>query len=134
MQLFRFVNLARGSVIAMRVRIAGTSAERRRGLLKTTSLHEDAGLWIVPCEAIHTFGMKLPIDAVFLDKDLRVCSLRCHLRPSRIAFSLRAHSVLELPAGVIARSGTVVGDQLESASAKSLLHTSAAGNSPIFAN
>lgn len=133
MRLFRFLNLARGSVIAMRVRLAGTSRERRRGLLQTTTLHEDAGLWIIPCEAIRTFGMRLAIDAVFLDKDLRVCSLRPNLRPSRIAFSLRAHSVLELPAGTIARSGTVVGDQLESLPAKTAL-TTPVRNSPVFAN
>ncbi len=133
MQLFRFMNLARGSVIAMRVRVAGTSRERRRGLLQTTSLHEDAGLWIVPCEAIHTFGMYLAIDVVFLDKELRVCGLRPNLKPSRIAFSLKAHSVLELPTGTIARSGTVVGDQLDSLPAKTAL-TTPARNSPVFAN
>ena len=111
-ELYRFVNKARGSVLANRVRLARTSAERRRGLLRTTTLHSDAGLWLVPCEAIHTFGMQVAIDAVFLDKELRVCGLRPHLRPSRAAFSWRAHSVLELPAGTIARSGTVLGDQL----------------------
>ncbi len=111
--LYSLVNLDRASTIAKRVRLAGTSRERRRGLLQTTTLHEDAGVWLVPCEAIHTFGMQLAIDAIFLDKDLRVRSLRANLRPSRIAFSLRAHSVLELPAGTIARTGTAVGDRLE---------------------
>jgi len=113
MQLFRFVNLARGSVIAMRVRLAGNSRERRRGLLQTTTLHQDAGLWIIPCEAIHTFGMRQAIDAIFLDKESRVRALRANLPPRRVALCLRAHSVLELPPGTIARSATAVGDQLE---------------------
>ena len=57
------------------------------------------GLWIVPCEAIHTFWMKFAIDAVFLDKNKRVTKVVSNLRPSRLAMSLRARSVLELPAG-----------------------------------
>jgi uncharacterized membrane protein (UPF0127 family) len=32
---------------------------------------------------------------------------------SRISFTLRSHSVLELPAGRLEETGTVAGDQLE---------------------
>ncbi len=74
---------------------------------------QDEGLWIVPCEGIHTFGMKMPIDSVFLDKGLRVKKLQLGLKPGRVAMCLTAHSVLELPVGSIASSATAVGDQLE---------------------
>ncbi len=74
---------------------------------------EFGGLWIVPCEAIHTFGMLVAIDAVFLDRELRVKGLKQNLRPGRLSFCLRAHSVLELPAGAIANSRTAAGDRLE---------------------
>ena len=112
-QLYRFVNLERSIAVASRVRVAGTSRERRRGLLKTTDFVDSEGLWILPCEAIHTFGMKLAIDAVFLDRRFRVRGLRAHMPPWRVAFCLRAHSVLELPAGTIARTGTALGDQMQ---------------------
>jgi|SRR5947209_10907919 len=108
----RLVNQDRESVLASHIRLAGSSAERRRGLLDYRALLEGSGLWIIPCEAIHTFGMKMPIDSVFLDKGLRVTALRLTLNPWRIAICLRAHSVLELPVGTIARSRTQVGDQL----------------------
>jgi uncharacterized membrane protein (UPF0127 family) len=92
--------------------LADTSAERRRGLSRLDAMGESSGLWMVPCEAIHTFFMKFAIDALFLDKTLRVTNMKSHLRPFRIAGSLRAFSVLELPAGTIVRSRTRIGHQL----------------------
>lgn len=92
---------------------ADTSAQRRTGLLKHTSLPEGEGLWIVPCEAVHSFGMKFAIDVLFLDRKHKVRKVREKMVPWRIAGSLLAHSVLELPAGAIARTNTERGDQLE---------------------
>jgi hypothetical protein len=109
---YLFFNESRESVLASEARLAGTSKARRRGLQGETALNEGQGLWIVPCEAIHTFGMKMPIDSVFLDKELCVRGLRRDLKPRRIAVCLRAHSVLELPAGTIERSGTQIEDRL----------------------
>ena len=111
-RLHCFENVRHGSTVAARVRIADDKTPGGHGLLRTTSLHDDAGLWLLGRELIHTFGMTQTIDAVFLDENLRVCGLRRHLRPSRVAFSWRAHSVLQLSAGTIARSGTKIGDQL----------------------
>ena len=108
-----FANRNRATDVATQVCIAGTSHERRRGLLNRKELDEGSGIWILPCEAIHTFGMKFPIDSIFLDKRLRVRSLHKGLKPGRIAFCLRAHSVLELPVGTIKKSGTLLGDQLD---------------------
>jgi uncharacterized membrane protein (UPF0127 family) len=57
--------------------------------------------------------MKFPIDVVYLNKTRKVLKIRDHMKKSRISFCLTAHSVLELPAGQAAETGTVVGDQLE---------------------
>jgi len=105
-------NLTRGTTLATRTLIAGTSAERRRGLLGTESLRPGDGLWIAPCEAIHTLGMKWSIDAIFMDKSYRVRKVSQNLRPWRIAICWTAASVLELPAGVLLESGTQIGDML----------------------
>ena len=109
----RVANQTKGRVLADRADIAGTSALRRRGLLKHTSLEPGEGLWIAPCESVHTFGMKFPIDVVFLNKKKKILKIRHTMVKSRIAFSLRAYSVLELPAGTLAETGTTAGDQLE---------------------
>lgn len=106
-------NLARAVPIATRVLLAGSSADRRRGLLGVESLADGAGLWIAPCEAIHTFGMRMSIDVLFLDGELKISKLIVNLRPARIAVCMSAHSVLELQAGAIARTGSQVRDRLK---------------------
>jgi hypothetical protein len=108
----RILNKTRSTVLATRAEVAGESGSRRRGLLGRTGLAEGEGLWIVPCEAVHCFFMKFTIDVVFLDRKRRVVKVRPSLKPWRIAGCLRAHSVLELPEGVIAASGTQPGDEL----------------------
>jgi uncharacterized protein len=111
--LYVIRNVTRGLTLATHVALAGTSQARRRGLLDTENLGAGSGLWIVPCEAIHTFGMKVRLDIVFLDKNFQVRKISPDLGPRRMSVCLRAHSVLELPAGAVARSGTRLGDRLE---------------------
>jgi hypothetical protein len=100
-------------VLADRADVADTSAKRRTGLLKHTGLEPGEGLWIVPCEGVHTFAMKFIIDVVFLSKKRKVLKIRPNMKKRRIAVSLLAHSVLELPAGTLNRTGTQKGDQLQ---------------------
>jgi uncharacterized membrane protein (UPF0127 family) len=57
--------------------------------------------------------MRFPIDVVYLDRKRKVRKVREHMIPGRISADLLSHSVLELPAGTIARTRTQPGDQLE---------------------
>jgi CheY-like chemotaxis protein len=57
--------------------------------------------------------MRFPIDALFLDRDLRVLDVVEQLGPWRVASKRRAHAVLELAAGELARHSIEVGDVLE---------------------
>jgi len=109
----RVRNLSKNTLLADRADIADTSASRNRGLLKHTGLTDGEGLWIVPCEGVHSFFMKFAIDVVFLNRKRVVTKLRPNMVRNRIAFSVRAHSTLELPVGTIEKSQTAVGDQLE---------------------
>jgi uncharacterized protein len=109
----RVQNTDKKTQLADRALVADTSATRRTGLLKHTGLEPGEGLWIVPCEGVHTFAMKFPIDVVFLSKKRKVLKLRPNMGKRRIALSLMAHSVLELPVGMISQTDTKVGDQLE---------------------
>lgn len=111
-QTYAADNLTRGSAVATRVRIAATSRERRRGLLKTESMQPGEGLWIAPCEAIHTVGMRWPIDVLFLDRNYQVRKIVRELIPWRLALCVTASSVLELPAGALNSTGTEIGDIL----------------------
>ncbi len=106
-------NRNRSHKLAACVTVAGTSQARRQGLLGKEWIEPETGLWIAPCEAVHTFGMKTAIDVIFLDRHSRVSKLVSNLKPRRIAFCLKAASVLELRSGNIAQSETRVGDQLQ---------------------
>lgn len=109
----RIRNLTRNVVLMEAAEVADTSAKRRTGLLKHERLAPGEGLWIAPCEAVHTFGMKFPIDVLFLSRGRKVLKVRENMVKGRMAFCLRAYSVLELPAGTVSATGAAVGDQLE---------------------
>ena len=100
-------------MLAEQADAADTSQKRRTGLLRHTSLPEGHGLWIVPCEGVHTFGMKFPIDVIYLSKKRVVLKIRKNMAARRLSFCLLAHSVLELPAGMADQTQTQAGDQLE---------------------
>jgi hypothetical protein len=110
---FRVRNLTRGTSLGDNIDIADTSASRAKGLLKRNGLDEGSGLWIIPCEGIHTFFMRFTIDVVYIDRKKRVRKTVKWLLPWRMSFCLPAHSVLELPAGAVDRTQTQKGDQLE---------------------
>lgn len=106
-------NQDRETVLATEADVADTSQKRRTGLLKHSNLAAGQGLWIVPCEAVHTFGMNFPIDVLYLTKQKKVLKIKHNMVKRRMSFCLRAHSVLELPAGHAAAMSTKEGDQLE---------------------
>lgn len=95
------------------VAVAGDSQTRRTGLLKHTGLADGEGLWIAPCEAVHTFGMKFVIDVAFLNKARKVVKIRREMPKRRMSLCFTGYSVLELPAGKLEKTGTQKGDQLE---------------------
>ena len=73
------------------------------------------GLLIRPSFSIHTFFMRFPIDAVFLDRSGSVVDVVGRLKPWRAATCLRARAVLELAAGEAERLGLRFGERLEPA-------------------
>jgi uncharacterized membrane protein (UPF0127 family) len=108
------VNRSRDVVLARKVLWAGTSALRRRGLLGRDSIDADEGVYLVPCQWIHMFGMRFPIDVAFLDSRGRVLAIHHGLRPNRFSRPvLRAEGVLELASGRLHDTGTRVGDIIE---------------------
>jgi uncharacterized protein len=107
------MNLTRNTVVAASVEVADSGPKRSKGLLGRKGLDPGTGLWIVPCEAVHTFWMQFPIDLIYLDRELRIKKLRSNVRPWRMSGCLTAHSVLELGVGTIRESQVMPGDKLE---------------------
>lgn len=108
------VNVTRGTALATRAELALSGRDRARGLLGKTSLAEGEGLIIRPCKGVHSFGMKFAIDVAYVsDAGVVVCVL-APLAPGKAGPIMWGASwVVELPQGVLARTGTVVGDRLQ---------------------
>lgn len=123
----RVMNMTRQTELATSLEAAKSSARRTKGLLGRRGLAPGEGLWIVPCEAVHTFGMKFPIDLVYLDRKHRVKKVRSNVPPWRLSACLVAHSIIELPAGTIHATQTQTGDLLEFSPAASPSEPNQAG-------
>ncbi|HEY3447019.1 MAG TPA: DUF192 domain-containing protein [Myxococcales bacterium] len=111
---FVVVNTSQGNaVVADKVELAATWTSRLKGLLGRDALPEGAGLHIDPCNSIHMFFMRFPIDVAFLDPSGKVVRAIHSIKPWRATkVYFDAHSALELPAGTLVRTGVHEGDVL----------------------
>jgi uncharacterized protein len=105
-------NSRTGARLARTLEPAFGSAARRRGLLGRDGLPDGAALVIAPCNAVHTFFMRFPIDIVFAARDGRVVKVRSRVRPWRLAAALGGFATIELPAGAAERGDVRQGDRL----------------------
>jgi uncharacterized membrane protein (UPF0127 family) len=115
----QILNLTRHTLLATSLEVADTGEKRNKGLLGRKGLPTGGGLWIIPCESVHTFFMKFPIDLIYLDRKKQIKKLRSAVPAWRMSICLSAHSILELPAGTIRNTQTDYGDTLEFSPASS---------------
>jgi uncharacterized membrane protein (UPF0127 family) len=99
-----------GRIVVAHLEIADNLWKQTVGLLGKARLEPEYGLWLEPCNGIHTFGMRFPIDVLFLDREGRTLRVVSHLRSWRICGPVRkARTVVELPAGTIQARALQVG-------------------------
>ena len=110
---FTVRNVTKDKLLATEAAEARSFGTRFIGLMGRRELPFGHGLHIVPCNGIHTFFMRIAIDSLFLDRELKVVKLFPSLPPWRAtSVYFATYSVLELPSGTVAASGTTEGDQL----------------------
>lgn len=106
-------NKTRESFLSLSVSAADTHLARLKGLLGKLKLKADEGIWVVPSQGIHTFGVLFPVDLIYLDSALRVVHLIESFPSFRIGpIKRNCTSVLELATRTIYASQTQMGDQL----------------------
>ncbi len=112
--IIRILSVKNNLWIAEECSVATTFLRRFMGLMGKRSLVEGQGLLLRPCNDIHMWFMRIPIDVVFLSQTLEITSVRENLRPWRIlpVRDWRAVQTLELPVGTIQRCKLREGDQL----------------------
>jgi uncharacterized membrane protein (UPF0127 family) len=101
-----------GQVVCEEATLADDPLARMKGLLGQKSLSADEGLLLRPASSVHTAFMRFPIDAVFLDRELRVLRVAADLKPWRVAGCRGARAVLELSSGASERRGVRPGDRI----------------------
>jgi uncharacterized membrane protein (UPF0127 family) len=101
-------------VVATRCDVATGFLTRGFGLIPRSGLAEGEGLLITKTGSITMFFMRFAIDAIFVDRSMRVLRVAANLRPwvPAVGAPRGADSVLEVPAGTAARTGTQAGDEL----------------------
>lgn len=100
--------------VAQRVGVADRFWLRARGLLGRSPLEGGEGLLIGPCRAVHTMGMRYPIDVAFLDQGGTVVATYQKLEPNRrTGYHGEAAWALELPAGTLDETATITGHRLK---------------------
>jgi uncharacterized membrane protein (UPF0127 family) len=107
-------NSTTGKIVATRIDRLSSFLHRAVGLLARTTIRPDEGVWITSCRAIHTIGMRVSIDVIFVDSAGRVIRVASNVQPNRIALSCKgAQSVVELGGGALREVDVLPGDVLE---------------------
>ncbi|MBX9695782.1 MAG: DUF192 domain-containing protein [Cyanobacteria bacterium] len=109
-----FYNKSKEVLLASSARMADSFFSRLKGLLGTKELKDGEALYLIPCRSIHMFGMNYAIDALFLDKTNTVVGVVHSIEPGKVSSVFKsAEGCLELPSGVLERTNTNIGDQIE---------------------
>ncbi|MDD3307392.1 MAG: DUF192 domain-containing protein [Acetobacterium sp.] len=92
--------LKNGKVLLSEVKVADRFLTRLVGLLRTAGLAENQGLLLKKCNQVHTFGMKFPIDVIFLSKDGDILHMQQEMKPGKVSPHIKkAYWALELKSG-----------------------------------
>ena len=112
-QTFQLVHTSTGRPLATRLEAAFESKARNRGLLGRDHFPPGAAFILAPCNAVHTFFMRFPIDILFVRRDGGVVKVCPNVRPWRVAGAFSAFATVEFPAGELAGHNLVAGDTVE---------------------
>ena len=93
---------------------ANTFTRRLKGLMGTKALPEDTGLLLEPCNSVHTWHMKYPIDVIYLNSQDQVLHIEPSMPPNTWGKRVKnAAKVLEINAGLAAELKIQTGDIID---------------------
>jgi uncharacterized membrane protein (UPF0127 family) len=96
---------------AIPIRIANTFGSRFLGLMGKKK--GEYGLLLIPCNSVHTFFMRYNLDAVFLDKNNKIISIKRLIKPFSLVPPVpKARKVLEFPSSIHATTYMNTEDQI----------------------
>ena len=113
----KILSVKNSLILADECYVANSFFDRVKGLLGGKLLAPGQGMLLRPCNDIHMWFMKIPLDVVFMHTQggkVIVTSVRKNLQPWKVlpVRDGRASETLELPVGTIERCDLRPGDEL----------------------
>ena len=103
-----------GELVADDVHEARSFGQRLIGLLGRATVSRNEGLWFDRCSAIHTLGMRMAIDVIFVDAQWKVVRICPAVLPGCWYLGCAtARCTIELGSGALSRVDVAIGDVLE---------------------
>ncbi len=109
----QLLHLESGKILLPQVRRTDNAWDRFCGLLGSPAPKRGEGMLLTPCNSIHMFFMRYPLDILFLDQKGTVLSRRQSLRPWRMAGERKAAMVLECRAGELSLLNISDGEKVQ---------------------
>jgi uncharacterized membrane protein (UPF0127 family) len=98
----------------LNIEFAASFGKRFLGLMFRKQMPEDHALLLVPCNAIHTFSMRFPIDVVYIGADGVIVKIEEAVKPGKLCKKVAdAKCVLELCAHAANKMGLTVGSKID---------------------
>lgn len=113
MKIVTITNINNGQLLADQVKKADNFFTRLKGLMGVKKLNPGQGIIIMPCNMVHTIGMKINIDVIFIDEAGEIIHVIEAMPPNRFSPHVKkACYVLELAAGQVCSAGVLTGDRV----------------------
>ncbi len=107
-------NVTRDAILAKEPYRARTLWTRARGMIGRKFSDQCDALIFEHCNAVHSLFMSQSLDLLFVSRENRILRVREGFPPWRLCERCgEAYLVIELPAGVIRRTGTETGDVID---------------------
>lgn len=113
MKKIMVMNIDNGNILVEKGRLASNFFTRCKGLLGKREMFPGEGLVLYPCNMVHSIGMQMLIDVLFVSGDNQVIYMIEEMAPNRISAMVNnARYVVELPAGQACRTNTAIGQKI----------------------
>lgn len=110
----KIVNKTKNTIIASKGELADKLLSRIIGLIGRKTISSDEGLVITGCRSIHSFFMRFPICAIFINKNGKVVKVLNNFKVNRISgYYYKADKVIELSPWRAKETNTEIGDIIE---------------------
>jgi len=107
-----FARAGEEPVLVGRLHVAEGFSQRAIGLLGAGRLNADEGLLLPRCRSVHTFGMRFPIDVLFVDGGWVIRRICNGVEPWRMVGCRHGRDVVELRGGRALQIALAEGDRL----------------------